>query len=576
MELQIKPHTKNSYPLGGVLIKGAAATHWIKEIQQMGLSLHALTVYPIPGTGANTVWGCLVASGTDMAKTTIGRNQFCQLVSTILFIPEKSILYPALSAAETDQLFKRKKHVLHPEFGLVELEEPVDWKELIATPVEVVHAVYEPAPAPFIPTAIKTFQIKPVATEEALQMLEEGFPRREKFKDKPLNLFERIKLYLYKGLFNQKKAGLSTAQKPATPSPLLSKLEGIKKLFSQKENNWVNKLQIDYEELERRNQKHLDRLLELLRENPEEALKYAIPLDTDGTDRGSNPALFDLQKRWFDFSLFNTSGPGRSGGTTVLPDDAFRQLQAQYRQTAQELIKQKEYKKAAFVYMKLLKDYYQAAQTLEEGGFYHEAGTIYLKYSKNKLKAAECFEKGNLVSQAIELYEELHQYEKAGDLYSLLHHTAEAQRCYQKVADDYVGKDLYIKASLLYKNKMNNPEASRQLLLQGWRSNKDAFNCLTSYFAGIPDLRQLADELQTIYGKDVNSVNRQGFLQVLKGQFDQHQELSAPIKEMAYEIIAAQVPVNPSIVSELQFFNKNDKQLMKDTMRFKLNLKKLW
>jgi hypothetical protein len=46
------------------------------------------------------------------------------------------------------------------------------------------------------------------------------------------------------------------------------------------------------------------------------------------------------------------------------------------------------------------------------------------------------------------------------------------------------------------------------------------------------------------------------------------------IKDMAYEIVVAHIPVNSAVVAELRAFNKEDKQLVKDTMRFRLNLKK--
>lgn len=541
----------------------------------MGLSLDGLTVYPVPGDSANSVWGCLLTSGTDIAKTDVGRNMFCQLISTTLYIPERSLLYPTLSAAETDQLFKGKKHVLHPEFGLVELEEPVDWKRLIALLVEIKPAIYEPAPIPFIPTLVRTLHIKPSSPEETLDALEKDFPEPKEFTDKPLSVFEKMKLSLYRTLFTKKTAHSETGQDPAAHAWLLSRLESIKNLFPERMGNWISQLQLKYEELERRNQKRVDRLMELLKEKPHEALQYAIPLDTDGVGRGSsNPSLLELQKRWTDFSLFNTARTRSGNGMAVLPDKAFRQLEAQYRQTAQELIKQKDYKKAAFVYMKLLRDYYMAAQVLEEGGFYQEAGTIYLKYCRNKIKAAECFERGNLISQAIEVYEELNQFEKAGDLHSLLLHTAEARNCYQKVADSYVQNHQYVKASQLYRNKMNNPETSQSLLLKGWRLNKDASNCLCSYFAGIPDTKQLSNELRHVYEKEVTTLNGETFLQVLKIQYDQHKELSPLIKEIAYEVIVSGAAVNPSVVSELKAFNKEDKELVKDTMRFRVNLKK--
>jgi hypothetical protein len=64
---------------------------------------------------------------------------------------------------------------------------------------------------------------------------------------------------------------------------------------------WVNGLQQDFEELERRNQKHLDRLMKLFKNNPLEALKYKIPLDNEGYQEGRMGQL-TLSKRWMDFS----------------------------------------------------------------------------------------------------------------------------------------------------------------------------------------------------------------------------------------------------------------------------------
>lgn len=331
---------------------------------------------------------------------------------------------------------------------------------------------------------------------------------------------------------------------------------------------------MDYEELERRNQKHFDRLMELLKRDPEEALKYAIPLDTDGVGRGGNKGSFELQKRWMDFSLSN-SGWNSGAGRAILSDDAFTRLHNQYLYTAQELMKQKEYKKAAFVYMKLLKNYLLAAQALEAGAHYGEAASLYLKYCNNQLKAAQCFEKGKMLPNAIELYKELKQHEKVGDLYLDMGNKKEAVIFYQNEADNYLQNQQYLKASLLYKNKMENTYAAQEVLLKGWREGKDHFNCLNNYFANITDLKELSEALQAVYQREVHKANRETFLQVLKYEYNKQTELSGIIKEMAYETIVEQVRVNPAIVSELHFFNKEDKQLVKDTMRYKVNLKRL-
>jgi tetratricopeptide (TPR) repeat protein len=237
-------------------------------------------------------------------------------------------------------------------------------------------------------------------------------------------------------------------------------------------------------------------------------------------------------------------------------------------------MKKGDYTKAAFVYMKLLKNYTLAAQTLEKGKFYGEAASVYLNYCYNKGKAAECFEKGAMISNAIELHKELNNLEKVGDLYAAINNRKEALFHYRKVADSYTANHQYLKAALLYRKKMNEEETAQDVLLKGWRQNRDAFNCMNNYFSGIRETKQLGYEIETVYQNEVTLVNREIFLRVLQHEYGRHQELNQQVRDLAYEIIVEQAKSNPSIVSELQKFNKEDKLLTKDTMRFKLRGRK--
>lgn len=573
MELKLKPSDKSLFPLGAVLIQGASAAHWLAELQRMNLSLQAVAVYPLPGTTANSVWGCLAVCNVDKIKVDIGRNGYCQLVHDRLFIPERAGLYPRLSAEETATLFDDKPHLFHPETGLVELEEPLDWATAIIAPDAEEREVKKPAASPFIPQEVKTFLVKPPAAEDVLRNFEEThFPKQEKFSDKPLTPFEKGKLFLYRQLFTKKESNKGE-EASVEKTSLLSRLEHWLPSLFKKESDWANNLQSDYEELERRNQKHLDRLLDLLKNDPEEALKYAIPLDADGTARGGFAAAFTMQKRWFDFSLFGNRG-GVGSGSVTFEDDTYKRLHQQYTATAQQLIKEGDYRKAAFVYMKLLKNYPMAADALEKGGLYAEAASVYLNYGNNKAKAAECYEKGKMIDDAIELHKELGNDEKAGDLYLSIHKKREAFYHYQKVADGYTQNHQYLKASLLYKAKMEDEAAAQQTLLTGWRLNRDAFNCLNNYFANIRDEKVLGEAVQTIYQKEVNPQNREIFLRVLQYEYARGNGLAPMTKDYAYEIVAEAVKTNPAIVSELKSFNKDDKQLVKDTLRFKVAARK--
>jgi tetratricopeptide (TPR) repeat protein len=574
MELRLKPSDKNTFPLAGILIRGAGVETWLCQIQQTGLSLSSIITYPIPGKAANSLWGCLVEYAV-FRMPDIGKNSYCQLVNGLLYIPERAVLYPALSLAETEKLFPGK-HIFHPEFGLVALEEALNWRDVILLPEKTTATVKRPVPGVSIPKHVRSFQIKPVAPENVLENFEKThFPEQQDFEAQSLNPIEKARLFLYRQLFRKNSTDANASQPGIKQTPLLSGLERLRSFFSNKAPGWIEKAQADYEELAKRNQKQLDQLLDLLKKDPDEALKYAIPLDMDGTVRGGSNGTFNMQKLWGNFSLFNNASVHQSAsGTTVFSDDSFARLHTQYTNTAQALTRQGEYRKAAFIYLKLLKNYHLAAQTLEEGRLYQEAAAVYLQYSHDKEKAAACYEKGAFTMDAIALYKELNQDEKVGDLYASIHNREEAFFYYEKVVEGYKQREQYVKAALLFKNKMENPTGAQEMLLTGWRENRDAFNCLNNYFSNIQDIKMLGTSLHSIYENEVHAANRETFLMVLRQEYAKGNELSGSIKEMAHEVIVAQIPVNPSIVSELSSFNRADDQLVKDTMRFKINNKK--
>jgi tetratricopeptide (TPR) repeat protein len=559
--------------MGGVLIQGSQAMQWLAEIQAMGLILENLVAYPIPDNTPNSVWGCFLMINLTNRQLDIRRNTFVQKVSDLLYIPEKTELYPTLSKKDLDKLFINHPTIVHPSFGWVELSEPLNWLDLIAPSVLRNSSTRRPVDSVFIPKQIRSFQVIPVSAEKVMEEMEERiFPKRETLEDKPLNLFEKAKLMFYRQLF-AKKDSTDSESEIYKETALFGIVKSISNLFSKKTENLAEDMIQDLDELERRSQKYLDKLLEMLRKNPEEALKYAIPLD-DGMSRGSQSfGAADFSKRWFDFSLFGNNDSSGSG-TSIFGNDDYQKLQTGYYETAQKLIAQKEYHKAAFVFMKLLKNDYQAAQTLEDGGLYKDAAAIYLKYVKDNNKAAQCYEKGNMTQEAIELYKELNQNEKVGDLYLSINRKKEGFVYYQKVVDEYENTHQYVKASLIYKNKMHDPEAGQEKLLMGWRLNRDAFNCLNNYFNNISNEPKRWHELMNVYRNDVSGNNQLSFLNIIKYEFERKTEYRENIRDIAYEVITDQLKTNPSIVSELKTYNHKDSQIVKDTIRYKLNASK--
>src|SRR5690606_27037133 len=133
---------------------------------------------------------------------------------------------------------------------------------------------------------------------------------------------------------------------------------------------------------------------------------------------------------------------------------------------------------------------------------------------------------------------ELNEWEKVGDLYALLKQENKAMRYYNMVAEDYVKKNQYVKASLIYRKKMSQPLKGQELLMAGWHKKMDAHNCLNNYFTNIDNTELLLAEIYRFYREGLEESRREAFLQVLKIEFHKYEALQHALREMAYEIVA--------------------------------------
>lgn len=572
MELRIKHHLRNDYPLTALLVRGSSPKHWLIAIQQLGFLYSEVRIYPIPDVTPNSIWGCLVIPNRIEQLKEIGQYEYVQELTPNFFISEKSVLFPNLTVQEISLLFSEAIHVFHPVFGLVELTERFDVASYFVGSQQLFYEVIKPVLPVKIPNTIHRFYAKQVANTTPFEDLnQETEASKGKLTEEPLTWKEKLKLVTYRKLFKRTESDGNPAQ-IVPQEGLLAQVLGILGALFSGDQQWVSQKKQDYEDLEKRNQSELDKLMDLFKNNPEEALKYAIPLDTQGTTRGgmTDSGTIGFMQRWLDFSL-SAGNAGGGGGTQVLADDTYIRLMQQYRKTAEELIKEKKYYKAAFIYFKLLKEPYNAADTLEKGQLYSEAAVMYLKHCLNKSKAAACYEQARMYEEAIALYKGLDENEKVGDLYSLLNKKQEAYRYYRRVLEHYKSDRQYLKASFLLAQKMQDSEGAQDLLLEGWRNNIDASNCLSRYLAVFQEDSQLEKELVSIYKNEVSNHNREIFLKVIHQQYQKHEGLQEPLRQMAYELVATHLTIKPSIVSELLAFNKSNQTLVKDTIRFKLN-----
>ncbi|MGN7759621.1 hypothetical protein ACTJIV_19355 [Chryseobacterium sp. 22532] len=270
----------------------------------------------------------------------------------------------------------------------------------------------------------------------------------------------------------------------------------------------------------------------------------------------------------------NSGRRGSGGGNFYLETSLFDRIRNKYEELAEKYIAEKDYKKAAKVYMNLLQDNFRGAKTLENGGFYNEAAAVYLKKLNNKSEAASCYEKAKQYKKAIDLYKEMQQKEKVGDLYKELNDLKNAHSYYQMVADDYTANSQMVKASLIYSKKMELPEEAQKVLLKGWNEDKDAFNCLNNYFANVYDIKKLETEIQNLYQK-TPSYKKMIYLEAMKHEFKKDTKLQDVTRTIAYEIIAEKVGTRSEIINELKYFNPDDSVILKDISRFKTGRNKM-
>ncbi|MCS3529991.1 soluble NSF attachment family protein [Chryseobacterium sp. JUb7] len=259
---------------------------------------------------------------------------------------------------------------------------------------------------------------------------------------------------------------------------------------------------------------------------------------------------------------------GGMGNGIYLDTTLFDKLRSIYEEIAQKHIAEKEYKKAAIVYMNLLKNDYRAAQTLKEGGLYNEAAAVFLKRLNSKVEAADCYVHAKQYRKAIDLYKELQHKEKVGDLYKEMNDVESANTYYQMVIDDYVNNYQMVKGSLIYRQKMEMPDEAQKILLKGWEENADPLNCLNNYFANIFDLKKLSQQIQELYEK-TPSDKKIIYLEAMKYEFKKDPKLQEASRNVAYDIIAEKVSTRSEIVNELKHFNPDDQVILKDISRYK-------
>lgn len=257
MELRIKPFPKNNYPKKGLLIKGSSPLTWLHEMEILGIDLNQIQSFPIPSNEPNVLYGCFLIF-PDVAPSEIGRNSYFQCVDDKFFIPENTTFYPKLNPEDL-QNSDAEFLVMHPEFGLVKLNEEIDWISIIQNPKQSEDTIRKPLNGVKIPQKIESYTVE-MDDEKILEAL----------------------------------------QKPQT------------------EEEWMKNLPFDLKKVMAGNKKEIEKYLKYIEKYPDRAVELGVPLDVTGTSRGDGFGIFKFRNSWLgklfgvNDSSVEESSPGRN------------------------------------------------------------------------------------------------------------------------------------------------------------------------------------------------------------------------------------------------------------------------
>lgn len=147
----------------------------------------------------------------------------------------------------------------------------------------------------------------------------------------------------------------------------------------------------------------------------ERALRRAVAIGGDG--RGDAPAS-GSRLPWHSgrYSLGDLLRPDEPGALWLGGFNVWQELEKEYRRQAEQAARAGDYRRAAFIYGKLLGDFRAAAVVLAQAGLHRDAAILYEKKLHDLHAAAREYEAAGEIDRAVELYRQRGLHVEAGDL----------------------------------------------------------------------------------------------------------------------------------------------------------------
>jgi tetratricopeptide (TPR) repeat protein len=527
----------------GAFINGHSVAMWLAEINSWGIPMQQLCALLIPENKQSvTAAGLFVLFPAIPVTTAKSIRHPYQLLGNKLFIPVNATLTPALTPHELSGLLIWDWQVFHPSLGFNGFEE----KDTIR--ISDLLALTAPTPSDWEYARMGT------APRIKLQRIDVNIAEKDPFA----GISSTIGMQPLSALTDKATAQLAPASFLQKIQHLLMDMIGSKAgagLFNRTDD------------VEEKRKRELERLLRMFEQDEATALQYALPLNNPYEGRGSADKGVALQKNNASFNL-----QGLGGGTPVDvwdPGNYRHQLRKKYELAAKTAISATDFKKAAYIYARLLGDFAGAANVLEQGGYYRDAAEVYKTHLDNPGAAARCLEKGGLLLEAIDLYKSLQQFEKAADLHIILDQREEAVPLYNRAAQNAIHNNDLLGAATIIRKKLEDIPRARQVLLSGWNGHIQTTACLQQYLELSGD--HLVQEFHFIHKHHVPAALENNFLQVLltTSQLYQQETITSTATDIAYEIISKQsLAGNTENLKLLNSFIPEDSLLQGDCNRF--------
>jgi hypothetical protein len=245
----------------------------------------------------------------------------------------------------------------------------------------------------------------------------------------------------------------------------------------------------------------------------EQALRRALPLNASPSKPFTPSTSAQLPHHSLLYSLRNLlAGRQDPGALWVTPDDLLLSLQAEYRKQAETAARRGDWRRAAFIYGKLLNDLGAAAHILAQGGLHRDAAHIYEQALHNLHAAALQWQAAGDVDKAVELYVRLGLDFMAAEVLRKADEPERALVHYRRHADKLIAQKKYGEAGDVLLKSALRPDLALAVFQEGWqtRPQTTALPCgmaLARHYAEEPDpgrfLQILADAEECLPTWDV-------------------------------------------------------------------------